>query len=182
MSLDFSSGGAFILDRTVDPPHIVFDSAERLFHCTEPGPIVGDITLPARVATVPNGNQAAAVPYNAVNIHDIAEVHPDADIVLGGFKVTTAGNAEGISGLGVYDAGGTYVHVMEGTSGLSAPWAPSRAVPVTMAMYTFFAADGWLRLREDVFVSLNGNAEGITRTRTLLSVKFDFKLYVGTLT
>lgn len=169
-----------VIDDSVDPPVIVFDVDERLFHCTDL--ISGSITLPARTASITNGNINNQNNVNIENLHNIAVINGSADIVLGGFKITTFGGTQGASGLGVFDAGGTYVHVQDGGTDLSNPSSPNRNDLITMAAYTFEAGGGLLRLRERTFVSVWPNSLGQTRTRTLLSMQFDYKLYVGTLT
>jgi hypothetical protein len=184
MTTIIQPGEMTVVDYSVDPPVIVFDSDEKLLAGTEPGTgwIVGNITLPARTASITNGKSDQRQDVNINANYQIAAVNPLADFLLGGFKVTTAGGAQGLSGLGVYDAGGTYVHVQDGATDFSDPNTPNRIDVTTMATYTFFVSAGVIYLNERVFVSVSPNIINQTRTRTLLSVRFDFKFFVGTLT
>jgi len=169
-----------IIDNTVTPQVIVFDIDERLFHCTNL--LQGQITLPSRQARIVEGKQDQLQAVNVEQVYNISAINAAADIVLGGFRVSTSGGDQGITGLGVFDAGGTYVHVQEGGTELSNPGTPSRSNIISMAAYTFEASGGWLRLRERVALSVAANSLGVTRTTTLFQVRFEYKLYVGTLT
>lgn len=169
-----------VIDYTVNPPVIVFDVDERLFHCTNL--VTGSITLGSRTSTIVNGNLNNLSAVNVENLYALASINSAANYVLGGFKVSTNGGSQGLNNLGVFDAGGTYVHVQEGGTEFSSPSTPARGSPISMAAYTFEADSGVLRLRERVALSVSANSLGLTRTATLYSVRFDYKLYVGTLT
>lgn len=174
-------GEMTVIDDTVDPPVIVFDGDEKLLHATN-GPVVGSITLPARTATIPNGQVNQQINVNVDAYYALAAAHPAANMVLGSFRMTTFGGTQGMAGIpGVFDAGGTIVHLQEG--GLqTGSTAPSRVNVSTMASYTFLVSAGVLYLNERVFVSAPPNGVSVTRTRTLLSIRFDFKLYICALT
>lgn len=166
-----------VIDETVDPPVIVFDSDERLLNCTDL--IAGNVTLPQRQAVTTGGTNKNIVNVN--NTYTLAAVNPAANIVLGGFSVTTFGGSQGISGLGVYNAGGTYIHFQGGQRDIYTG-APINGNVVSAAAYLFYASGGLLRLQERVYLDAWQSAQDITLTLTLLSIRFDYKLFVGTLT
>jgi len=176
-----------VIDDTVDPPVIIFDSNEKLLNCPGLAPgtsgiVAGSITLPARQAYTPNWNNAGATTNISTN-HLLASVNPAANVVLGGFQVTTFGGAQGIAGLGVFNAGGNYVHTQFGNSGVSDPGgAPINSSLTNFAMYRFFASAGSLYLHEYVWLSTGSGFAEVSVTTTLLSIRFDYKLFVGTLT
>lgn len=175
MSLIIRSGLIQIIDDTADPPVTVFDSDERLFTATDL--ITGSVTFPARVATWQTSSHTN-VDINSD--HSLGFVNADADIVLGSFQVTTFGGSQGIAGIGAFNAGGTYVHYQ---SGVIAPVSgtPTNTSIGNMAAYTFFAEDGQLYLNERVMLYAGSTITSATLTVTLLSVQFDYKLFVGTL-
>jgi hypothetical protein len=167
-----------VIDDTVQPPVIVFDSDEKLFHATEIRQ--GSITLPARQAVTPGGSNRQVVNLDAY--HLLSSINPSADIVLGSFSVTTFGGSQGISGLGVFNAGGTYVHLEMGAPGINNPAQIVNSDVTSFAAYTFIASGGGLYLNERVYLDAGTNPNGLTLTRPLLSIRFDYKLFVGTLT
>ena len=180
MSLLIRNDEMTVIDYSVNPPVIVFDVDEKLFNCTDL--VSGSITLGSRQASITNGQQNQLHAVNVENLYTVASINTAADIVLGGFKVSTSGGSQGLNNLGVFDAGGTYVHMQEGGTDLSNPSSPFRSEVISMATYTFEAGGGLLRLRERVALSVSANTLNLTRTATLYSVRFDYKLYVGTLT
>ncbi|RME68258.1 MAG: hypothetical protein D6782_01390, partial [Alphaproteobacteria bacterium] len=105
-------------------------------------------------------------------------VNPQADIVLGAFKVSTTGGLQGVANLGWFAAGGTYMHVMQPVSDSQRP--NERWHCDVKAAYTFFASGGALKLRERVGLRAHVPADefGVTST-TLLAVTFTYKLFVG---
>lgn len=178
MGVTIGDGQMVVIDETVDPPVIVFDSTEKLLNCTEL--VVGSVTLPARTATTLNGITKFPVTINAN--HVLASVNPAADIVLGGFAVTTFGGSQGINGLGVYNASGNYVHYQDGAHSPSTMIPTNSGGVVNFAAYRFFASGGTLYLNEWVRLDAWTSFSDITINLTLLSIKFDYKLFVGTLT
>lgn len=177
MGFRVEAGSIYIIDDTVDPPVIVLDSSEHLFHCTDL--VSGFITLPARQSFTYNGGPAN--PLNINTNHFVTSINANANIVLGGFSVTTFGGAQGIAGLGVYDAGGTYMHYQDGSPNWSTMQVSNNEV-TSVAAYTFIASGGGLYLNERVYLDAGTVVHNVTLTRTLLSVRFDYKLFVGTLT
>jgi hypothetical protein len=185
MTTIIQPGGMTVVDYSVDPPVIVFDSNEKLLAGTEPGTgwLVGSVTLPARTARIEEGDSNRRTNVNVDNYHAVAAINVNADIVLGCFRVTTFGGTQGIAAIpGIFDAGGTYIHTQEGGSLFSNPGVPTYEHIAAMAAYTFIASGGVLYLSERAFISCSSNTLGLTITRTLLSIRFDFKIYVGTLT
>jgi len=164
-----------IVDNTVDPAEVRFDSDEGLFTCTDL--VSGEITRPAYTAfTDSGGNHTINIDAN----HALASVNSNADIVLGGMAVTTFGGSQGITGLGHFNAGGTYVHFQDGGRSFSTGAQVNEDV-TNIAAYTFFASGGTLYLNERVYLSTNAIAADVTVSLTLLSVRFNYKLFVGLL-
>jgi hypothetical protein len=174
VSLDISAGQMVVVDETVDPPVIVFDSSEKLFNCTDL--VSGSVSLPARSAVAPTGKPTVTTSIDAN--HLLGSVHASATHVFGSFVVSTGGGY-GLDGLGLFNAAGTYVHYQ------SAQTAHNGATffhPTNFAGYTFFASAGGLYLNERVFLETGTVIPNITLSITLLAVTFNYKLFVGTLT
>lgn len=183
MAFRATSSGIYAIDYSVSPPEIVLDSSEKLLHSTEAGPISNSITIPARTATAGGGINPGW--HNQVNIdyyHPLSAINVNADVVLGGFSVTTIGGAQGMTGLGVFDAGGTYIHHMVGYRH-SGTGVVTQDIITGMALYTFVANGGTLYLHERVVLD-SGRSQNsrVTTSLTLFAIRFDYKLFVGTLT
>lgn len=176
MSLLINAGSMTVIDDTVDPPEIVFDSNEKLFNCTDLVP--GSITLPARVGyTTSDGTH---FPFNTDGLHFLGAINSAADRVLGSFQVTTYGGSQGIEGIGVFNASGTYLHYQGSRRG---NYGFENDQPANVAAYTFIAIGGGLYLNERVHIEAGfPGVAGVAVTVTLLSIRFDYKLFVGTLT
>lgn len=175
MSLDISAGQMVVIDETVDPPVIVFDSDERLFNCTDL--VSGSYSIPDRSAVAPTGKPTVTTSID-IN-HYLGPVHASATHIFGSFSVTTSSQTEGIAGIGIFNAAGTYVHYQ------SAQKAHNGATffhPTNFAGYTFFASAGSLYLNERVFLETGTVIPDIPNVITLFAVTFNYKLFVGTLT
>lgn len=169
----FRASNARILVTDADDQRIVFDSDEGLFSATDF--ISGQVTTPERVATY-NGNNGTANPVNVDIDHPLASVNPAADIVVGGFKVTTS-TARGLAGLGWFNGNGTYMHYVSESAPATRPgenWNVG-----SMAAYTFRCDGGSLVLNERVALRAQTTTSPVVVTHTLLAVTFDYKLFCG---
>jgi len=175
VGLTIADGAMVVIDETVDPPVIVFDSTEKLFNCTDL--LSGTVSLPARQAFFFESN-SSNVNANINANHFLANVNADATHVLGSFSVSTSGGLQGVAGMGTFAAGGTYVHYQDYKN---APNGNTFFHPDNYAGYTFFASAGGLYLNERVFLDA-GTHFSLNLTLTLLPVTFAYKLFVGTLT
>lgn len=173
MSFQANAGNITIIDDTVDPPVIALDTDEQLFHCTDL--VSGSVSTPQRSITAPSN---LSVNTNHTILDDI---HADADIVLGSMRIVTTGGSQGLNNLGIFNAGGTYVHYIGGSEDL---WthADTNYEVVSIAHYSFIASGGSLILNERVYLQPWTRLSGPQPTLTLLPIRFDFKLFIGTLT
>lgn len=154
----------------------VFDSDEGLFSASDF--VTGSITTPARQAFFDGTGAGVEYPLDYEEDHVLDTVNADADIVLGGFKVTTS-VATGLSGLGWHQTNGTYMHYVESTGPLTRP--TEQWFPTNYAAYTFKCVAGTLYLNERVQMRAQITAAPVFVTLTLLAVTFDYKVYCGRL-
>ena len=166
----FRASNARILVTDAADSRIVFDSDEGLFSATDF--VSGQVTVPQRVATYSDDED------NRLNInidHPIASVNPAADVVVGGFKVTTT-TRQGLHGLGWFNGNGTYVHYIDALGAVTRPTENWHMTSI--ATYTFRCEGGSLVLNERVILQAPFTSGGTT-TLTLFAITFDYKLFCG---
>jgi len=169
----FRASNARILVTDADDARIVFDSDEGLFSATDF--VEGQVTTPQRVATY-NGNNGNETFVDIDIDHPLASVNPAADVVVGGFKVTTS-SPVGLAGLGWFQGNGTYVHYVDAEASplrIGENWWQR-----SIAAYTFRCSGGLLVLNERVVLRAQSTTSSVTITHTLLAVTFDYKLFCG---
>lgn len=157
----------------------VFDTDEGLFVVTNV--VTGSIALPSRVAS----SGAGGTPINTVNVdtnHTVSSVNSAATIVRGVFSVSVAagsGGAGNVTGLGSFNANGSYLHTAIGR-----PLATGRITEIMavngFAVYTFFVSGGTLYINERVAITPVVRLSGGAFSTTLLAPTFTYNLLVGT--
>ena len=151
----------------------IFDSDEPLFSGEY---VSGQVTTPARSASyIGSGGTFSNIDID-VN-HVLASCNSAYDTVVGGFKLSTS-PSDGVTGIGWFNANGTYVHNFMPVSSTYAKDGTNWNLG-GFAAYTFIASGGQLILNERVFWTVDPTNTLFTITNTLSSVVFDFKLYVG---
>ena len=178
MSLSFADGQLVITDETVDPPEIVFDSSEKLLNCLG-APITGSKTINARTAWF-NPTNGTSSKVNVNTNHVLASINAAATHVFGSFHVSYGGAQVGVTGLGYFSAGGTYVH--EQGAPRTPNMGPTNWHPQNYAGYTFLASGGQLLLNERVYLDAGTIYGSETLYLILDQITFQYKLFVGTLT
>lgn len=160
MTFIATSGSMTILNPAGE---VVFDSAEKLFTCTNY--VTGSISIPARGAmAAASGGYSTDVDVDTV----LAAVNPIATHVFGSFKVTVSSAQHGVSGLGWFGAGGTYVHEYFSTQ--------NGNISVYCG-YTFLCNAGSLIFNERASVYPIGF--GTTNVITVNPSVIDYKVYCG---
>lgn len=152
----------------------VFDTQEGLFQATDFKS--GQITIPQRVATW-NHTSGVFTDVNNNIDHALASVNAVADMVVGGFSVSVA-SPTGVSGLGWFNAGGTYMHTQHWLPFLLGSASENRVLG-SIATYTFRCSGGALVLNERVYLMAPPNFAGVDSSLTLLAGTFSYKLYCG---
>lgn len=148
---------------------VKFDSNEKLFQATEK--IVDTVTVGGWTASF-NGGTGIATDVNTDVEHVLATINAHNDTVVGAFEVTAVGG-KGVTGLGWFNAGGTYMHFHDGAV------PASRGVCQEMATFTFRARSSQLVLHERVILRAIVGIGVPTNSITLGAVTFDYQLYVG---
>lgn len=170
MGLDISSGS---IEMTDGSGNVRFSTAEKLFI-----PLTylsGSITIDPL-----NSSQSAGIPIEQHFIDTdttLDSCHADADTVRGAFKVeTSTGAAVGVHDLGWFNAGGTYLHIIGGTSENTANLGNRQ--PGVIAAYTFFCDGGSLKLNQMIRLV----APYHPGSTSLNMVEFDiyYELFCGT--
>lgn len=143
---------------------IRFDSDEKLFQATER--VTGSIAVGPWSAT-------ATWPATRSNIdqdinHTLKAINAACDVVVGAFSVTSAYSG-GVSNLGWFNAGGTYLHYSENIGGGG----------YGMVMFSFVASGGLLVLNERAYVTATFPGGSGTLTHTVLGLILQYNLYVG---
>lgn len=134
--------------------------------------ITGSYGLSTRTAT--NNLSSGRSNVDVSTSYNLASVNSAADVVRGVFSVTASDNG-GVSNLGWFNAGGTYVHLFETTVN-----------EVNLfGGYTFVAESGWLRLYERVILCARNinplvDPPGLTTTASLPGPTLTYRIYAGT--
>jgi len=171
----FRASNARILVTDASDTRVVLDSDEGLFSATDF--VSGQVTTPQRVATY-NGNNGNETFVDIDIDHPLASVNPAADVVVGGFKVTTS-SPVGLAGLGWFQGNGTYVHYMWAEGSPVGGQSENNWWQRSIAAYTFRCSGGLLVLNERVVLRAQSTTSSLTITHTLLPVTFDYKLFCG---
>lgn len=155
---------------------VVFDSDERLFQVTNK--VTGSITLPARTAR--SGGNPLHQPVDVTANHTIGSINSHADTVLGSFRVTvTGGGGTGVTDLGWFCAGGTYVHFAEGNKSYIEQSGGIRSRFTQLATYTFKASGGSLLIAERTVMYADFSLNSIELSITLKAPTFHYNLNCG---
>ncbi len=182
------SGTRFLMHDTSG--NTIFDTEERLFTVTDFG-ITGSIQTDgytARNRNVTdtyntNGGSFVAGILNIDTSHTLTTgLNTAADTVRGAFSVATAaGTQGGVTGLGFFNASGTYLHYMDGIS-TNTPTLPagSKNAMRVVAAYTFLISSGTLSLHERVYIQADiETTNTVTNSITLLRPTFTYNVFVG---
>ena len=100
--------------------------------------------------------------------------------LLGKVFVSTSGTQYGVSGIGWFDASGTYIHYLGPNN--AALGGAGNVSMTSIAAYTFFASGGQLIFNERVRLDAPRSISNGTYTRTLAGVTFQYSLRVGAFT
>lgn len=175
MGLSVASGRIIMTDGSGNTR---FDTTEGLFI-----PLTylsGSVNIPAETAENININ----VSDTRINIDTttvLDSCHPDADTVRGAFKVeTVSGSGQGVSGLGWFNAGGTYCHVFRGTpdtTGGPPTVLGGNRMPGSAALYTFKCGGGDLSFTKRIRLVAPYNTG--TETLTLNEINIYYELFCG---
>lgn len=136
----------------------VFDTNERPFLPLTS--VSGAVGFSSRSATSNSGGIVSTS-----NVDDptfIASCHPSCNVVRGAFYVAASGSF-GVTGIGWFNAGGSYVHYYEANC---------------MAAFTFYASGGAIYLHERSFLRAATPTSGTT-TITMFGGTFSYKLIAG---
>lgn len=164
--LDVSAGRIVLRNVAGDT---VFDSDQKLFQATsqETGTkVVGPWTASFDQPT------ATFTDVNTDTLHELKTVNGNCDTVVGAFKVSVPSGSYGVSGVGWFNASGTYLHFLNSSIG-------TRTIAQNMAAFTFEASGGKLYLRERVILRAAGGLGSPSNSITLLQTTFEYNLYVG---
>lgn len=159
--------GAIVLRNTSG--NIIFDSSEKLFQATSQH--TGTKVCGSWTASYDGAGNFTDV--NTDTTHSLATINANCDTVVGAFKVSVSSGSQGVSGLGWYAAGGTYVHFLDESGG------GSRSIAQCMAGFTFRATGGSLVLHERVILRAIGGVGAPANSITLQQTTFEYNLYVG---
>lgn len=147
----------------------MFDSDEKLFQATsrEPGTkVIGPWTASF------NASGSVITDVNTDTLHALKAINPSCDTVSGAFRVSVASGSAGVSGVGWFNASGSYLHFLSSATG-------TNTVAQQMAAFTFEASGGTLYLRERVILRAQTGIGAPTNSVTLQQITFDYNLYVG---
>lgn len=153
--LNITSGRIVIRDTDGS---ITFDTDERPF--LPLATINGSITVPERSGT---SNSGGIVTLSDVNASTLIATCPAVCNVLRGAFYVSASGAFGITGLGYFNAGGTYIHAREAA---------------TICAYTFYASGGGVYLHERSIVMADVPASG-SQTQTIFAATLIYRLIAG---
>lgn len=162
------SSGRIVFRNTAG--NIVFDSDEKLFQATSQH--TGTTVCGSWTASF-NSGTGTYTDVNTDTNHTLASINANCDTVIGAFKADVPSGSNGVSGLGWYAAGGTYLHYLDESGG------GTRAIAQCMAGFTFRATGGSLVLHERVILRAVGGVGAPSSTLTLQQVTFTYNLYVG---
>lgn len=144
---------------------VTFDTDDRLFFSTDF--LTGSLNIPERTS-------ASYQTYT----HVIDDCHSSADKVVGVVNLDVSGLSvdAGIPGFGWFNAGGTYLHFLDGRSGTRFHQHGNVA---RMSTYTFFCEGGELKCYETTNLanvdSFSGNVVFTQRAFTL-----HYRIWCGT--
>lgn len=137
---------------------ITFDTDERPF--LPLATINGSIAIPAREGT---SNSSGIVTLADINQNTLLATCPAVcNVVRGAFYVSASG-VFGLTGLGYFNAGGTYIHAREAA---------------TICAYTFVASGGGVYLNERSIVMADVPASG-SQTMTIFTATLTYRLIAG---
>jgi len=152
----------------------VFDTDEGIFVVTNR--VSGSVEMPARSGSQ-NGFDGWNSPNNTEKNTLLASVNASADTVRGTISVSTVGNEGNISGLGRFNAGGSYMHYQ---GGITSTGGRVNHVVGSMAVYTFYASSGGLYINERVIIQADFSFADVVTTTTILKSTYNYDLFVGT--
>lgn len=153
-----------------------FDTEERIFTVTNS--VSGSIGLSAYTAQNRNGTDLVFI--NVDTLHALASINSAADTVRGSFSVTAGGNGV-LTGLGWFNASGSYLHFFDAIPPVSAGGGGDNSLIAQMAIYTFIASGGTLYIHERVQLKATiSTSSGVTNSVTMLAPSFSYNLLVGT--
>ncbi len=152
----------------------VLDTDEGQFVITDY--VSGSVTLPSYSAQ--NRNFVDLSLASVDTYTDLADINADADLVRGSFLVTTSGGQGVLHNIGWFGASGTYTHFVGAGRG---PFTPGNIGIMNLALYTFAAESGKLRIREQVKLAADYSTGSFTNTITLLAPTFQYKVFCGAL-
>lgn len=152
---------------------VVLDTDEGQFIVTDY--VDGTITLPGYTATNNNFNN------NSRNVDTetvLASINAGADIVRGGFFVTTTSGQGAVSSIGWFNAGGSYVHFGIATGGIFTGGGMHNLASI--AAYTFIAGGGQLKLKQRITLQSDiSTSPSVTRSLVMSAPTFQYKLFCG---
>lgn len=158
----------------------VFDTDDRLFTVTDT--ITNSFTLPGRTATEiasPFSQSPVVVNTN----HTLHSINSSANTVRGSFKVTatvTGGGSSRLTGVGWFNASGTYVHMLHARRPALSPGSTDNAGLPSISAYTFIASGGSLILNEQCIMRADPTGGGISSTSlSLPGATLEYHLFCG---
>lgn len=167
--------GGRIVMRDTDG-HVVFDTDERLFTATNS--VSGSVTLGSYTAQNRNGVDLSFI--NVDTMHALASINASADTVRGSFAVSVSGGQGLLTGLGYFNASGTYVHFFDAVAPVLDGGGSNHSEIAQAAAYTFVASGGQLYIHERVQLKAsNSTSASVTNSITLLAPTLTYNLFVG---
>lgn len=148
---------------------VVFDSDEKLFQATSRE--TGTKVLGSWTASFTSSG-SVFTDVNTDTLHALKTINSTCDTVVGAFKVSVASGSAGVSGIGWFNASGSYMHYLASAIG-------TNTIAQQMAAFTFEASGGTLYLRERVILRAAGGIGAPSSSVTLQQITFDYNLYVG---
>lgn len=150
---------------------VVLDTDEGQFIVTDY--VDGTIALSGYTASNQNFNNS---PVNVDTETVLASINAGADIVRGGFFVTTTSGQGNVSSIGWFNAGGSYLHLSIATSGIFVDGYYNLA---SLAAYTFVAGGGQLKLKQRICLQSDISRNNVTRSLVMSAPTFQYKLFCG---
>lgn len=152
----------------------VFDTDEGLF-------VVTNRITESHVVTAKTARQGGNPKVNTPLDHEVntllSSCNAAANTVRGTIAVTTASGQGGVSNLGRFNAGGSYMHYQGGMTRID---GRDNFILNAMAVYTFYASAGGLYINERVILQAEFNAGDAMQSITLLETTLAYDLFVGT--
>lgn len=178
MAIRHSQGRIWITDPA--DQEIVFDTDERLLICPEF--VSGSVQIPSRSCLWSRNafGQETRTNVDIDQTFTLQSVNPHVDVVVGAFRVVSAGGPEGISDFGWFSAGGTYVHTQLAKTVISTIGIRIYTAVGGLSGYTFGAGGGLLRLHERVvFECARPDSNNVTHEMSQSPLTFEYRLFVG---